>query len=189
MNLSNIVSNLIIAPPAVKGNFWYKTVIMIVEHNYHGSIGLVLNKRSNITINKLGEKIGLDIDVPGFVYSGGPLSSNSISLLHSTEWSCAKTLQINDSFSLSSSKDVLPRLALGDYPKKWRLFHGMCGWAANQLHDEVNGIKPYTREESWCIATSNVELVFEHELKLQWTYALEQSAEEFAKSINFKSKV
>lgn len=189
MNLGNIVGNLIIAPPIVKGTFWYKTVIMLVEHYNYGSIGIVLNKKSNMTINELGEKLGLDIDVPGFVYNGGPISSNSISLLHSNEWSCSNTLRLNDNFSLSSSKDMLPRLAIGDYPKKWRLFYGMCGWATNQLESEIQGIKPYTHENSWCIASSNPELVFEYDLKMQWTNALEQSAEDFAKSIDFKSKV
>ena len=100
MKLGNIVGNLIIAPPSVKGNFWYKTVIMIVEHHIHGSIGLVLNKRSNLTINELGEKMGLDIDIPGFVYTGGPVSPNSLSLIHSTEWSCNNTLEINNIFSI-----------------------------------------------------------------------------------------
>lgn len=189
MNLGNIEGNLIIAPPVVKGNFWYKTVIMIVENYNYGSIGLVLNKKSNLTINELGEKVGLDIDIPGFVYTGGPVSSNSLSLLHTNEWACKNTLRINDNFSLSSSDTILPRLATGDYPQKWRLMFGMCGWANGQLLAEINGIPPYNHTKSWCTASGDIDLVFEYDQKLQWQNALEKSAEEFAKSIDFKSKV
>lgn len=184
MELSNLVGNLIISPPSVKGNFWYKTVIMIVEHLNHGSIGIVLNKKSNLSINELGERIGIDIDIPGFIYNGGPVSQNSISLLHTNEWSCSNTLRINNKFSLSSSNEVLPMLASGNHPKQWRLFYGMCGWAPNQLYSELKGIPPYNHHTSWCTATSNDELVFDYDSKSQWINALEQSAEDFAKSID-----
>ena len=70
----DLVSRLLITPPSVKGSFWYKTVVMVVEHHSQGSIGLVLNKRSDLTINKLGERMGLDIDIPGYIYNGGPVS-------------------------------------------------------------------------------------------------------------------
>jgi len=189
MNLGNIVGNLIIAPPSVKGNFWYKTVIMIVEHYNYGSIGLVLNKRSNLTINELGEKVGLDFDIPGFVYNGGPISPNSLSLIHSNEWECKNTLRINDNFSLSSSDKILPRLANGDFPNKWRLMFGMCGWANDQLRSEISGTPPYNHTNSWCTASSDIDLVFDQDQKTQWQNALEKSAEDFAKSIEFKSKI
>lgn len=183
MNLCNIVGNLIIAPPAVKGNFWHTTVIMIVEHYEYGSIGLIINKKSKLTINELGEKLGIDINIPGFVYTGGPLNNNNISLLHTNEWSCSNTLKLNEKFSLSSSKEIIPRLAKGDFPKKWRLIFGMCGWADGQLHSELHGIEPYIHKHSWCTATSDLKLVFDYDKKFQWQIALEKSAEDFAKSI------
>jgi putative transcriptional regulator len=179
----DLTSKLLIAPPAVKGNFWYKTVIMIVEHHEQGSIGLVLNKKSHMTINHFGDQIGLDIDIPGFIYIGGPVSPNSLGLIHSNEWRCSNTLKLNDSFSLSSSKEIMPRFAKGDFPKYWRLFFGMCGWAGNQLHDEINGEYPYSHNTSWCIATADYDLVFKTDSKSQWNAALEKSAEDFAKNI------
>lgn len=184
MDLGNIVGNLIIAPPSVKGNFWYKTVIMIVEHMNHGSIGLILNKKSNISINELGERLGIDIDVEGYVYNGGPVSQSSLSMIHTNDWKCSNTLKINDNFSVSSSSEVLPRLATGDFPDQWRLFFGMCGWAPSQLLSELKGIHPYNHSTSWCTATSNLDLVFEYDSKTQWVNSLEQSAEDFSKSID-----
>ena len=81
----NLIGKLLIAPPVVKGNLWYKTVIMVTEHHRSGSIGLIINKRSPVTVNELGERLGLDIDLPGFVYIGGPISPKSLSIIHSNE--------------------------------------------------------------------------------------------------------
>jgi putative transcriptional regulator len=179
----NLIGNLIISPPSVKGNFWYKTVAMIVEHHNQGSIGIVLNKRSNYTINELGDQLDLDFDIPGYVYIGGPVNPNSISLIHSNEWSCDNTLRLNENFSLSSSKEIMRRFSNNDLPKKWRLFFGICGWPPGKLHKEINGIEPEDKNTSWCFTNSDTDLVFNHDTKVQWNKALEKAAAEFAHNI------
>lgn len=180
----DIVGNLLIAPPAVKGNFWYKTVIMITEDHKQGSIGIVLNKKSEVTIADIGNQVGLDLDdVPGYVYIGGPVSQKSLSIIHTNDWSCSNTMKLNNTFSISSSSDMLHKLQDGIFPKQWRMFVGMCGWAHKQLHNEINGVHPYKHETSWCTATSNVELVFSLDNKDQWISALEQSGIEFAQNV------
>ena len=179
----NIVGNLLIAPPAVKGNFWYKTVIMITEDHSHGTIGLVLNKRSNLTIEEFGKQLGIPLNISGYVYQGGPLNPQGLSFLHTNEWHSKNTLRINEHFSLSSADDILPRFSLGDMPKRWRMFLGISGWAPGQLQAEIDGTPPWKREHSWCIAKSNPELMFETDQKEQWCKALDQSAQEFAQNI------
>jgi len=179
----NVVGNLLIAPPSVKDNFWYKTVIMITEHHTQGSVGLVLNKRSNFSIAQFGEQLNLPLDIPGFVYIGGPVGPQSLSLLHTSEWACSNTMRITNGFSVSSAEDVLPRLAAGDRPHQWRLFLGMCGWGPGQLLNEMKGVPPYKHEHSWCTASSDYELVFENDNKDQWCSALDRSGLEFSQNI------
>ena len=178
-----IVGNLIIAPPSVKGSFWYKTVALITEHHPQGSVGLVLNKRSDTSIIELGEQLGMDISLEGYVYLGGPVNTKSLSLLHSNEWKSSNTLKINDEFSISSDEYILPRLAAGDTPKEWRLFLGMCGWSPGQLLGEIKGISPWKSNTSWCYCTSDAEMVFENDGKDQWCSALDRSGLEFAQTL------
>jgi putative transcriptional regulator len=179
----NFVGNLLIAPPSVKNSFWHKTVIMITEHSIQGTLGLVLNKPSNLSIMDFGRELNMLLNVPGMVYVGGPINNQSLSLLHTTEWISKNTLQINEKFSLSSADDILPRLATGDCPREWRLFLGMSGWAHGQLLNEVNGTGPYKKETSWITASSNIDLVFEKDSADQWCTALDHSALEFAQNI------
>lgn len=179
----NLVGNLLIAPPAVKGNFWYKTVILLTEHHNDGSVGVVLNKRSQMSVVEFGEQLGYDLDLPGFVYLGGPINVKSLSFLHTNDWVCKNTMRINRNFSLSSADDIIPRLADGDCPRQWRIFLGMCGWGHNQLRSEIQGIHPWKHEHSWCTATATEELVFGSDNKDQWCAALDRSGLEFAQKI------
>lgn len=182
LNDTTITGSLLIAPPAVKGNFWYKTVIMVTEHHADGSIGIVLNKRSSMSIAEFGQQLGHTLDYPGYIYLGGPINMKSLSFLHTAEWKSKNTLEINNDFSLSSADDILPRLAEGDTPKQWRILIGMCGWTPNQLLGEIKGTPPWNRSSSWCTASSSVDLVFGSDNKIQWCNALDRSGLEFAQN-------
>lgn len=179
----NFVGNLLIAPPSVKGNFWYKTVIMVTEHNSHGSVGLVLNKPTPLTIVEFGMQLGFELDYPGYIYQGGPINAKSLSFLHSNDWTCKNTLRINDDFSVSSANDILPRLAMGDQPYRWRIYLGMAGWGPGQLLGEVKGTPPWNHNISWCISSSNLDLIFDLDTKDQWVAALDRSGHEFAQNV------
>lgn len=179
----SLSGNLLIAPPSVKGNFWQKTVIMVTEDHGGGSMGLVLNKRSQVTLKEFGEQLNVKINIPGFVYLGGPVNVKSLSLLHSNDWECNNTMQINDQFRLSSSEEVLDRIVLGDTPEYWRLFLGVCGWGPKQLINEIKGAPPWQHNTSWCTADSDLDLVFNCDLKDQWIQGLERSGQEFAQKL------
>jgi putative transcriptional regulator len=179
----NLTGNLLIAPPAIKGNFWYKTVILVTENHVHGTVGLVLNKRSTLTIEDFGNQIGIPLPISGYVYQGGPVNPQSLSFLHTNDWRSKNTLHINDEISLSSADDILPRLSMGDKPKRFRMFLGLCGWGPGQLLAEMKGLPPWRQEHSWCTSKPNLDLVFENDQKDQWAKALDQSAREFAQNI------
>lgn len=179
----DLLGKLLIAPPSVKTGFWHKSVIFVTEHDLHGSIGLVLNKRSNLSLVEFSEQLGINLDLPGFVYVGGPVNQKSLSVLHSPEWSCSNTLEINEQFSLSSSADMLPRLAARDTPEYYRVFMGMAGWAPSQLLQEISGTPPYKHENSWCLATPDYETVFGNDQSDQWCSSLDLSGQEFAQNI------
>ena len=179
----NMVGNLLIAPPAVKNSFWQKSVIMVTEDHAHGSVGVIINKRSNVSVVEFAKQLGFVVDLPGFVYIGGPVNSKNLSFLHTNEWRCNNTLRINEHFSLSSSHEMVPRMAAGDVPEKWRIILGVAGWAPGQLNGELEGTAPFKHENSWCVTKSNIELVFGNDNNEQWCNAIDQSAQEFAENL------
>jgi putative transcriptional regulator len=179
----NLVGNLLIAPPAVKTSFWHKTVIMVTEHHGSGSLGLVLNRKSELSLTDFGRQLGFNIDLPGHVHIGGPVNVKNLSFLHSNDWISTNTMLVNEEFSISSAEDILPRMATHDLPKHWRLFLGVCGWGPNQLLGEMQGEAPWKKETSWCTANSDLDLVFGSDHHEQWCCALDRSGLEFAQNI------
>lgn len=179
----NLTGKLIIAPPSVKGNFWYKTSILVTEHHTSGTVGLVLNKRSQMTIGEFANQCGFQVERNGYVYLGGPVNVKALTMLHTTDWHCSNTMRVTDELAISSAEDLLPKLAVGDSPKHWRLFLGLCGWAPGQLEQEIKGIPPFKHETSWLTATPDLNLVFDTDLKEQWTQCVDRSGQEFAQTI------
>ncbi len=179
----NLAGKLLIAPPSVKGNFWQKTVVYLTEHHKASSVGLVLNRKSQMTIKEFSKQANIHLDVPGYMYIGGPVNVKAMTMLHTAEWSCDNTMQINDTFSLSSSIDILSQLAMGNCPKRWRLFVGLCGWGAGQLEREIKGTPPFTHNNSWLISSADTDIVFGYDSQVQWSESVERSGQEFVQNI------
>lgn len=181
--MNNLVGKILTAPPNVKGNFWSKTVIFLTEDHARGSVGFVLNKPTKMTISEFSLQHGIESNVQGFLHVGGPVSVNALTVLHSPEWACNNTMKITDDFCLSSSGDLLLKFALGDMPKHWRMFAGMCAWSPNQLESEIKGLPPYNHDFSWLTSTPSIKTVFGYDEKEQWTTSIEKCSIEFAQSI------
>jgi putative transcriptional regulator len=179
----NLNGSLLIAPPAMQGTFWNKSVILVTDDYEAGSIGLILNKPSDMSIADFGDRVDFELNYPGYIYLGGPIDTQKITMLHTNEWSCANTRRINGQLSISSAEDMFIKLENRNTPKRWRIFAGTCGWAPNQLAAEIKGLPPCTHEKSWCTATSSHNLIFDTDNNIQWELALSQSAIDFARDI------
>lgn len=179
----NYTGKLLIAPPSIKGSFWQKSVIYITENHHRGSLGVVLNKSSKSTISDFSKQCGIDCNIEGMVYVGGPVNTKALTILHSSEWSCQNTMKINDMFSLSSHNQLLQQLTIGDKPKFWRMFLGLCAWNPEQLENEIRGSHPYHHNSSWLTATPTYQSVFATDGNEQWTSGIEMSSHEFVQSI------
>jgi putative AlgH/UPF0301 family transcriptional regulator len=117
------------------------------------------------------------------MYVGGPVNVKALTMIHSAEWACENTMQINNEFSISSHADLLQRLAMGDCPNYWRLIVGLCAWTPDQLENELNGVTPYNHVFSWLTATPTQEGVFGLDGTDQWTSSIEHSGSEFVQKL------
>ncbi len=179
----NLTGKLLVAPPSMKGTFWSKTVIFVTEHHARGSMGLIINKRSKMPINEFSRQVGVEANLDGFLHIGGPVNMKALTLLHSSEWACSNTMNIDDQFSISSSQDLLFRLATGDRPQWYRMILGLCAWSPDQLENEIKGVDPYQHNTSWLLASPSTNLIFKLDESEQWTQGIEQSGMEFVSSL------
>lgn len=179
----NLSGKILVAPPNMRGNFWQKTVILVTENHDRGSIGFVLNKESKMSINEFASQCGVELSIDGYVHIGGPVNVKALTLIHSAEWSCENTMQINSNLAVSSHQLLLQRMATGDCPEYWRMVVGLCAWTPGQLEHELKGIPPYDHNYSWLTAQPSTEFLYELSGSDQWHNAIELAGMEFVQTV------
>jgi putative transcriptional regulator len=169
---------LISHPNCPKDSFFHRTIIYLYQHdNEKGSIGVILNKPSRYSIADICADH--EIEFTGAyqpIYHGGPVNTNALVLLHTRDWSSTNSIFVSNNFRISSDTNMLKKIAIGDAPKKFRLFGGLSGWAPGQLLAELAGKWPYRPENSWLIADPTEELLFDQSYQKQWESALRLSS-------------
>src|SRR5213076_903535 len=68
---------LVAAPPLVDPNF-DRTVVLMLEHGDDGGLGVVLNRRSETTIDDVFPEWHELVSPPGVVFAGGPVSTDAV---------------------------------------------------------------------------------------------------------------
>ncbi len=129
---------------AVKGlrdpNF-FKSVVLMVEDGENGSMGLVLNRPSNLRVREVLEGHFDLPDVGDLVYSGGPVDPTALFILHNAGDADPGERELLPGLFVGSSatafQDLVQRIADGDYSFRFRVFRGCAGWAPRQLQGEL----------------------------------------------------
>lgn len=165
-------TDLLIAPPTIPDPRFRNTVLMLTHDHDAGSFALCVNRPTEHTLKELLIETGMDhecsLDFP--LYWGGPVSPNTIWMLHSSEWSTEGTVGLTDEWSMSSNIKMFRRLSDGDCPKHFRVVFGYCSWAPRQLECELEGMGPWRKEHSWLVAQNlGPEWLFEQPVDDLWS--------------------
>jgi putative transcriptional regulator len=145
---------------------------MLTQSDHLGEFAICLNRPTGHTLREVLEETGLDLEINFPLYWGGPVSMNSMWMLHSAEWECEHTIPINDQWSLTSHISMFHNLADGDYPQQFRLMMGYCSWTKGQLEAEMRGLPPWNSNHSWLVANEvDPEWAFEQPVEDLWIMA------------------
>tara|TARA_Y100000590_G_scaffold349179_1_gene400602 strand:+ start:265 stop:909 length:645 start_codon:yes stop_codon:yes gene_type:complete len=164
---------LIVATNKLKDTRFKKTVIVMLDHDEKGALGIVINKPiGTATIkslikdfnNKTIKEDLLNYEVP--IYWGGPLDNNKILIIHSKDYKNKKT-KIYDKVSISNNYKALLDIAKNKGPNKSLVVIGISAWTEGQLEGEIDkghwNLSEITRdilfqennEKKYIIATNN----------------------------------
>lgn len=165
-------TDLLIAPPQIPDPRFRKTVLMLTHDHRGGSFALCVNRPTEHTLQDIVEELGIDTELNFPLYWGGPVNSNTVWMLHSTEWSCEHTVEINEEWSMTSNIEMFRDFAIGNFPRHFRLMLGYCSWSRGQLEAELAGMPPWNHNNSWLIAENlGPEWLFEQPVELLWESA------------------
>lgn len=174
--MNSKAGKLLIAHPNLPAdNYFSKSVIYIYSDNdSHGTLGLCLNKKSGVTMQDLCDQRSIEFPYPSRpVYKGGPVTEQSIIMIHTSEWAGLNTTTAGPNYLLTSDNVMFEHLALGNQPAYWRMCLGLCAWKVGQLDLELSGQFPYSIENSWLIADANDYIMFELDGEEQWVASVD----------------
>jgi len=141
----------LVASESLRGPFFAETVILLLQYDEAGAVGLVVNRPMNAALAEaMPDFSGLD-EYTGSLYWGGPVDLNTIRALLRAESRPENAARIFDGVFM-----VPPDYAVtddADDASKLRFFLGYAGWAAGQLDSEL-------AEGSWHVVPASTEFVF-----------------------------
>jgi putative transcriptional regulator len=126
---------LIAGPRLIDPNFW-RTVVLVIDHNHEGAFGLVLNRPSETSVGEAVPELETLIDAEEPLFIGGPVQPSAvITLGRFTDINHAALVAFEDIGVLGTSGPPIGELA--DHVVTARAFVGHSGWGPGQLEAEV----------------------------------------------------
>lgn len=148
--MESLSGKLIIATPKLPDPNFHKSVVLIVQHDDEGALGLILNRPSDRLLAEIWTELTeVECDRQEPIMLGGPVDG-PVMALHG----CAAEGEIDvlPGVHFSSDKDhLLAVVAQREQPV--RVFVGYAGWGPQQLDAEWE-------HGSWLVHDADAESVF-----------------------------
>lgn len=145
---------LLLATPALLDPNFAETVVLMLDVNGDGSLGVVLNRPTALPVAEVLEAWSDVVAEPEVLFRGGPVE---------TDGALAVVLRRSDDDEVLGLREVVDRLALLDLDTPvelvsdeldgLRIFAGYAGWGAGQLDREIE-------EGSWYVVPGIARDVF-----------------------------
>jgi putative transcriptional regulator len=148
-----------------------ESVILLIEQNAEGSLGLIVNKRTEerTSLNEVLDALGLPVPIQEreiWVYFGGPVQLDTVFILHTIDLLPETSRIIADGVAFSRDPKLLQKIAEGLGPKRFLLIMGYSGWGPGQLEMEL-------RTGSWITIDADPALVFSEDPRETWQKVIE----------------
>jgi putative transcriptional regulator len=155
-------------PQLTDPNF-HRAVVLLVHHDDEGTFGVVVNRTTEITADRLCESIEIDWhgDPDAEIHWGGPVQPQTGWVLFDERLGLGGQEEVRtlvDGLSFAGSLEVLRNVA-SDPPERMRVMLGYAGWAPGQLESEL-------QQGAWLMAPIDESAVFEVEPDEMWTHVL-----------------
>jgi len=146
-----------------------KTVVLIVELNNEGTVGLILNRRSDVTLSSVFEKMTPHEGSSPVFYLGGPVQNDGVIGLLRADAGPKDTHHVFGDVYVTAGREPLEDMvAAGADPSRFRAYLGYAGWSPGQLERE-------TAQGSWRVLKSVAGTVFDPNPDSLWDRLINQT--------------
>lgn len=132
--MESLQGHLLVASDELIDPNFLRTVVLMVQHNEEGALGVILNRPSNTAINKVWAKVSeTPCQSEQLLRHGGPCDG-PLMAIHADQF--LHEVELLPGVYFSTGPESLQRLVMRtDDPV--RFFVGCAGWGAGQLEGEL----------------------------------------------------
>ncbi|MGE0277602.1 MAG: YqgE/AlgH family protein [Nitrospiraceae bacterium] len=130
---------LLVASPRLTDPNFRQTVVLVVEHGSEGTMGLILNRPTNVLLSEALPQFTALKGSTHRLFVGGPVEASRLLLLVRLKEPPADARAVFDGVYVGATPAVLERIITQANPAEtFRAFAGSAGWAPGQLTFEMN---------------------------------------------------
>lgn len=158
--LKPLKGRLLIAEPSILNDSSFnRSIILITEHTENNSVGFILNRPLEYTLQDLLPEINADF----IIYQGGPVEQDNLYFVHKVPELIPDSIEVANGIFWGGNFEALRQLLnSGSLTKSdIRFFLGYSGWGKQQLSDEIN-------INSWFISENDLKNIFSDDDTSLW---------------------
>jgi putative transcriptional regulator len=159
---------LLVASPMLNDTNFHQTVVLVVEHGPEGTLGLILNRSTNVLLSEALPDVTALKGTSYRLFAGGPVDPTRLLLLFRLKEPPADARSVFDGVYVGGTSAVLERIITQANPTEtFRAFAGSAGWAPGQLAFEM-------LQGAWATLPPGSFDIFERDPATLWQDCLER---------------
>ena len=163
-------------------NFAESVILLIQYDSDHGAMGLIVNRRTDVTLARVFSDLKEAKGRTDTVYVGGPVELDNVLALLKSESKPEDSKHVFGDVYLVSSKALLEKtLSAQVESKSFRVYVGYAGWGAGQLEHEI-------ALGGWHIMAADACSVFHSEPESVWPRLIRRTEQQIARAAVYSAR-
>jgi putative transcriptional regulator len=168
---ASLAGQLLVATPEMGDPRFQHTVILVVQHDEKGALGIVINRPlEQVPLAKMLDALGLDSkgsDGQVKLFAGGPVQPEIGFIVHSADYHRSGTVDIDGHVAMTTDPEALRDIGRHEGPRQSLVAFGYAGWGPGQLEGEL-------ASGGWFTILEDPKLVFDIDRDRLWDEAMKR---------------
>jgi putative transcriptional regulator len=146
-----------------------QTVVLLCRHDEKGTMGLVINRQTRLSFDKVFEQLREAKDRGDSVFLGGPVQISGVLALLRSKSKPEDAMHVFEDLYLVSNKPALEKAVTAGFDSTHlRIYLGYSGWSRGQLVRELE-------MGAWHILRGDPNFVFDSDPDTVWTRLIKRT--------------
>jgi putative transcriptional regulator len=170
------IGRVLVAKRDAPDSTFAETVILVVRYTQSGTVGLMLNRRTEVPVSRVLDPLKGASGRSDPVYAGGPVElANVLALLRTNAMPEGPEHVTGKVYLVSTGALLEKTLAKRPDPADFKVYLGYCGWSPGQLENEIS-------RGFWRVLSGSADIVFDSEPETLWSRLIERAEERIARA-------